>query len=118
MHLIMQNTHDNSGNATLWIAVLLEVLRNGGEYGRWQSHVEDSVLLLATLLKLLQMLLEFLERFVLVVLATNVRTYFGELFQLLFHILGWCLDVRLDSLEELLVIHLRSGISDDLDVLW
>jgi hypothetical protein len=34
---------------------------------------------------------------------------------LLFNLLGRCLDVRLDSLEVIVVFHLGAGISDDFD---
>jgi hypothetical protein len=110
-------TYDNARNAVLGIAVALQVLRNGDENTRRESHVEYPVVLLATLLKLLHVLLELDEGLVLVVLAGNVRAEAAELLQLLLQFLCGSLNVGLDALEVLLVVHLRPRISDNADVL-
>jgi len=84
---------DDPGNAILWVVVLLQVLRDRNEYRRWQSHVENAVGGFLALLKLLQMLLEFLEALVLVVLPAHIACRFAEFFQLLLEFLGGSLDV-------------------------
>jgi hypothetical protein len=76
-------TYNNARDAVLGIAVALQVLRNGDENTGRESHVEYPVVLLATLLKLLHVLLELDEGLVLVVLAGNVRAEAAELLQLL-----------------------------------
>lgn len=82
-----------------------------------KSHVEDAIVLLATALKLAQVLLELDERLVFVVLARDVRAVAAELLELLLQLLCGGLDVRLDALEELLVVHLCARIADDANVL-
>jgi hypothetical protein len=67
-------TYNNARDAVLGIAVALQVLRNGDENTGRESHVEYPVVLLATLLKLLHVLLELDEGLVLVVLARSRRT--------------------------------------------
>jgi hypothetical protein len=62
-------------------------------------------------------LLQLNEGLILVVLARDVRAEAAELFQLLLKLLCWCLDVGLDALEVLVVVHLRPRISDDANVL-
>jgi hypothetical protein len=57
------------------------------------------------------------EGLVLVILTRDVRAVATELLQLLLELLCWCLDVGLDALEVLLVVHLCSRISDDANVL-
>lgn len=109
--------YNDSGNALLGVAVLLQVLRNRDENTGGESHVEDAVGLLAALLELAKVRLELLEALVLVVLARNVRAHLAELVQLLLHLLGRGLDVRLDTLQVLLVVHLCSCIADNLDIL-
>lgn len=56
------------------------------------------------------------ERLILVVLAGDVGANFAELLQLLFDLLGGHLDVRLDSSQKLCVVHLCSGIADNLNI--
>ena len=83
---------------------------------RWQCHVEDPVPRLATLLNLFKVLVEHLEGLILVVLTRNICAYRAELFQLFFDVFCRGLYVGFDSAEVLGVIHLRSSISDNLDV--
>lgn len=113
-----KSTHNNTCNTVLWVAVLLELLRHNGEDTWWKSHIEDSVLLLSALLQLLQVLAKSVEGLVLVILAVDVGANLQELLQLALDLLRWSLNGGLNSLEELLMVHLRSRISDDLDVLW
>jgi hypothetical protein len=61
-------------------------------------------------------LVELLEWLILVILSSNVCASLAESFKLFLNFLCRGLDIRLDSLKVLLVIHLCSGISDDLDV--
>jgi hypothetical protein len=70
------------------------------------------------MLDLLDMLVELLEGWILVILSRDICADLAELLQLLLHFLGWGLDVALDPLEVLRSVHLGSGISDNLDVLW
>lgn len=72
--------------------------------------------LFAILLNLFNVLVELLKWLILVILPCNVCACLAEGFKLLFNFLCGGLDVRLDSLEILGVIHFRSGISDDSDV--
>jgi hypothetical protein len=111
-------TYNDARNAVLGIAVALQVLRNGNEDTGRESHVEYPVVLLATLLKLLHVLLELNEGLVLIVLAGNIRAEAAKLLQLLLQFLCRGLDVGLDALEVLLMVHLRPRISDNADVLW
>jgi hypothetical protein len=83
-----------------------------------QSHVEDSVSLLAILLNLLDVLVKLLEGLILVILSREICADGAELIQLFLHIFSWCLYVGSDSLEVFGMVHLGSSISDDLDVLW
>ena len=113
----MWSTHNNTGDTVLGVVVALQVLRNCDENAGREGHVEDTVVLLATLLKLAQVLLKLDEGLVLVVLAGDIRTEACELLKLLLQLLCGGLDVRLDALEELLVVHLCARISDDANVL-
>jgi hypothetical protein len=110
-------TYNDSRNAVLGIAVALQVLRNGNEDAGREGHVEYPVVLLATLLKLLHVLLKLDEGLILVVLTGNVRAEAAEFLQLLLQFLCRSLDVGLDALEKFLVVHLRPRISDNADVL-
>jgi hypothetical protein len=110
-------TYNDAGNALLRVAVALQVLRDCGENAGWERHVEDPVGLLATLLKLLEVLLKCNERVILVILPGNVCAEAAKLVQLLLDLLCGRLDVRLDALEVLLVVHLCPRISDDANVL-
>lgn len=56
------------------------------------------------------------ERFILVVLSGNISAHAAEIVQLLLHLLCWCLYVGLDSLEVFLMVHLRPGISHNLNI--
>lgn len=62
-------THNDASDATRGIAVFTKPLRDSDENCRWQSHVEDAVLLGLAMLKLLQVFIEVGKRLVLVVLA-------------------------------------------------
>lgn len=112
-----ESTYNNTSNALGRVAAPLQVLRHNGEDTGRQCHVEQPMCLLAPLLQLLQVLVEALERLVLVVLSGDVGAKLAEVLEHLLHILSRSLDVRLDSAEVLLVVHLGSGISDDLDIL-
>jgi hypothetical protein len=113
---VARTTHDNTSNALGRIAVALQVLRHGDEDAGGKSHVEHPVRFLATLLKLLHMFLELNERIILIVLAGDVGAEAAELLQLLLDFLRRCLDVGLDAAKVLFVIHLRPGITHDLDI--
>ena len=89
------------------------MLRDDGKNARRESHVEESVCLSSPLLQFLEMCIEVLERLVLVVLARDVSAELAEFFELLLNLLCRCFHVRLDSSKILLVIHLRTGISDN-----
>lgn len=80
-------TYNNARNALRGIAHLLQVLRNNGEDTGRQGHVEESMGLGATLLNVLEMLLENLERLILVVLAGDIGAEFAELLELLLRLL-------------------------------
>ena len=110
-------TYNNTRNAVLGVAVALQVLGHCDEDAGRESHVEYPVVLLAALLELLEMLLKLDERLVLVVLAGHVRAVANELLELLLQLLCGGLDVRLDALEVLLVVHLCARIAYDANVL-
>jgi hypothetical protein len=70
-----------------------------------------------SLFNLFEVLVEVDERVVLVVLTGDICTKVAEALELLFHFLGGDLDVGLYSSQVLGVVHLCTGISDNLDVL-
>jgi hypothetical protein len=111
------NAYNNARDAVLGVVVALQVLRDCDEDTGGERHVEDAVVLLAALLELLEVLLKLDERLVLVVLAGNVRAVADKLLELLLQLLCGGLDVRLDALEVLLVVHLCARISDDANIL-
>ena len=79
---IQPATHNNTGKTTLGVAVALQLLGHGDENTRGQRHVEDAVVLLAalaTLLDLLEVLVEVDKRLVLVVLTGDVGAQLAEL---------------------------------------
>jgi len=116
--LVNKDTYNDTGDAVGWVAVLLQLLGDSRENAWWKSHVEYTVLLLSAILKLLKVGLETNERLILVILTGDVAADILECLELRLDLLRWGLDGRLDTLEELLTVHLCSGISDDLDVLW
>lgn len=94
------------------------MLGHCSEDAGWQRHVEDTVGFFPSLLKFLEVFPQLDKRLVLIVLPRNICAELTELLQLLLHVLCWCLYVRLDPLEEFLVVHFCSGISDNFNVLW
>lgn len=86
-------THDNTGNAVLRVAVSLQLIGDGDEDARGQSHVEDPVLFLLPLLNLLKVLCKVDERLILVVLSGDVGAELAEAVQLLLNLLRGGLDV-------------------------
>jgi hypothetical protein len=86
-------THNNAGNATLWVAVPLQLIRNCGKDARRKRHVKDSVLFFLVLLNLSKMLCEVNERLVLIVLTANIGAELAEAVQLFFNLLCRGLDV-------------------------
>lgn len=116
--LSVRDTHDNTGDAVLWVAVLLQLLGDNGENARWQCHIENTVLLLSALLQLLEVCAQGHKRLILVVLTGDVCADFQEVLELALDLFRWSLDRGLNPLQELLVIHLSSRIADNLDVLW
>lgn len=56
------------------------------------------------------------KRFILVVLSGNIGAHAAEIVQLFLHLLCWSLYVGPDSLEVFLMVHLRPGISHNLDI--
>lgn len=109
-------TYNNSGNALLRVADLLQVLRDDGEDAGGKSHVKQTVRLGPVFLDLLQVLLELLERLILIILTGDVGAEFGELLQLVLGLLGRGLHVGFDSAQVLFAVHLGTGISDDSDI--
>lgn len=109
-------TYNNSGDALLGIADLLQVLGNNSEDARGKSHVEQTVCLGPVFLELLQVLLELLERLILIILTGDVGADLSELLQLVLGLLGRGFHVRLDSAQVLFVVHLGTGISNDSDI--
>lgn len=110
-------TYDDPRNAPGRVAASLQVLGHDCEDAGRERHVEEPVRLRLSLLEVLEVRVEVLEGIVLVVLPRNISAEGAEVIQLLLHVLGGGLDVRSDSPNVLLVVHLGSGISDDLDVL-
>ena len=110
-------THDNTSDAVLWVAVLLQLLRDNREDTWWQCHVENTVVLLSSLFQLIEVLAQGDKGLILVILTRDVCADFQEVLELALDLLGWSLDRGLNSLQELLVVHLSSRIADDLDVL-
>lgn len=110
-------TYNDTSNAVLGVAALLQVLGDNGEDGRGQGHVEETMRFGATSLELLEMLFKLVERLILVVLAGDVSADLGEFLKLILNLLGGSLDVGLNAAEILLVVHLRTGITDDSAVL-
>jgi hypothetical protein len=110
-------THNDTRNTVLGVANLLEVLRNNGEDTRGERHVEQTVVLRAVRLNLLEVLLQALEGLVLVILTRDVGAELGELFELLLSFLGGSLYVGLDASNVFIVVHLGTGISNNLDIL-
>lgn len=110
-------THNDTGDALCGVAASLQVLRDNCEDTGGESHVEKTVCLLAPLLQVLKVLVEGEEGVVLIVLARDICAELAEVLQHLLHILCRGLDIGLDPLQVLLVVHLGSGIADDLDVL-
>ena len=111
-------TNNDPRNAFLGIAIPLDMLRDGYENAWGQSHVEDSVALFAIVLDFHDVLVELLEWFILVILSSKIRASLAESLKLFFNLLCRRLDVGSDPLEVFLVVHFRSGISDNLDVFW
>ena len=93
------------------------MLGDGGEDTGGQSHVENSVALLAVLFDFVDMFVQLLKRCILIILTGDVRANSGKLVQLFLHLFRRGLDVRLDSSEEFGVVHLGSSIANDFDVL-
>lgn len=114
---LAENTYDNTSNAVLGVAALLQVLRDNSENGGGESHVEEAMRFGATGLELLKVLLKLVEGLILVVLARDVSANLGELLKLVFNFFGRSLDVGLDAAEILLVVHLRAGVTDNSAVL-
>jgi len=110
-------TDNDSSNTAFGITVLLQVMGDGDENARRQGHVEDPILLLLSLLQLLQMFIQLNERAILVVLPRNVCAEAAEGFQLLFNLFCGDLNVGPDPPDVICMVHLCSGISDDLNVL-
>ena len=70
-----------------------------------------------TLLDLLQVLVQVDERVILVILTGDVGAKTTEAVQLLLDFFGGGLDVGSHAFQVLLVVHVRPGITDDLDPL-
>jgi hypothetical protein len=93
------------------------VLRNNGEDTRRERHIEQTVVLRAVRLNLLEVLLQALEGLVLVILTRDVSAELCELFELLLSFFGGSLYVGLDASNVFIVVHLGTGISNNLDIL-
>lgn len=110
-------TYNDTGDTLCRVAASLQVLRDDCEDTGGKGHVEQTVCLLATLLKFLEVLVQGEERVIFVILARDIGAELAKVLQHLLHILCGGLDVRLDPLEELLMVHLGSGIANNPDVL-
>ena len=109
--------YNDSRDALFGVTVPLEVLRDGNEHARGQSHVEYPILFWPPLLNLLEVFPEVDKGLVLVILPRDICTELAKVIQLLLHLLGGRLDVRLDPFEVLCMVHFRPRISNDFDVL-
>lgn len=112
------SAYHNASDTLGGVAALLQMLRDNGEYARRQSHVEKAVRLRLADLQLLNMLVQALERLVLVILPRDVGAQTAEVVQLLLDLFGWRLHVGPDAANVLLVVHLGSCIADDFDIFW
>ena len=110
-------TYDDTSEAIPRVAVALQLLRHSNENTGGKSHVEDSVLLLLTLLDLIEVGVEVDKGLILVILARNVGAVFAEVVEQFFNLLCRNLDVGSHTLQVVFVVHLCPGISDNLDVL-
>jgi hypothetical protein len=102
---------DDTNDALLWVAVLLQVLGDRDEDTGRKSHVEDTVVLGLALLNLLQVLVKLLEGAILVICTSKVGTDVTESIELIFNLFGWGLDVGADAFDILSVVHLGTSIS-------
>jgi hypothetical protein len=114
----MISTYNDAGNALCGVAAALQMLGDDGEDTGRQRHVEKAMSLRATVLKLLKMLGELIERLILVVLPRDVGAELAEFIKLLLNLLGGCLHVGANATQVLLVVHLRPGVTDDSDIFW
>lgn len=83
----------------------------------WEGHVKDSVLFLLILLDFFKMFVEVNERVILVILAGDIRAKLAKALELLFHVLGRHLNIGLHAAQVLGVVHLRTSISYNFDIL-
>lgn len=94
------------------------MLGDDGEDAGRKRHVEKAMGLRATVLELLKVLSELVERLILVVLTRDVGAELAELIELLLNLLGGGFHVGANAAQVLLVVHLRPGVSDDSDIFW
>jgi hypothetical protein len=88
---------------------------NGKNTGR-EGHVENAVCLGSAGFQLLEVLVELVEGLILVVLAGDVGAQIAEIGKLLFDLGSGCLNVGLDPPQVLVMVHLGTGISNNLDI--
>ena len=62
------------------------------------------------------MLVKLLEALILVVLSGDVGAQFAEFLELLFALLCWGLNERLDALQVFVMVHLGTRVANDLDI--
>src|ERR1051325_3252010 len=89
----VDNTYNDASDTPGWVAASLEMLRNDGENTRWQCHVEEPMSLFSTRLELLEMHLETMERFILVVLTRDIGAERTKLVKQLLHVPSWSFDI-------------------------
>lgn len=111
------STHNDPRDAVCGVAVFFQMLRDGDENAGREGHVKDSVLLSSALLNLFEVPVKVDKGFVLVILTGNVGADLAKVLQLLLDFFCGDLDVGPHALDVLRVVHLRSCISDNSDVL-
>lgn len=111
--------NNNSILSLLGVAIILDLFSYGSEYARWEGHVEYSIPIVSTVrgFNLLEVLVEALEIFRRIVLPTDVGAHLDEAVNCRLRNRGDSLQVRSLALVELGFVHLRAGVSDDVQLL-
>lgn len=109
-------TYNDASNALGRVAALLQMLGHNGKNTGREGHVENAVCLGSAGFQLLEVLVELVEGLILVVLAGDVGAQIAEIGKLLFDLGSGCLNVGLDPPQVLVMVHLGTGISNNLDI--
>lgn len=109
-------TYYNPADALRGVAAPLQVLGDRREHTGGKRHIEEAVGLGPPLLERLDVAGQAEEGLVLVILARDVGAEAAEVVELLLKFLSGNFYIGADPPEVLLVVHVRSRISDDLDV--